>query len=135
MIIAVCLTIDQVTVGLALPSYEAHATILPPSYTAQPVAIQTVPLTAIVLDFNQRLVDYDTNRLRSIIAALRSGTPLPPLSVNANPGGTYNLVNGYHRFLACALIGFNSIPIDQAALAMPPPIVGAKYIPRHLRNK
>jgi hypothetical protein len=108
-------TIQDPEVQLALGG--AGGMILPPSYPAQPAAVQNVALSSIVLDFGQRLVDYDKDRLRSIISALKSGTPLPPLSVNANADGTYSLLNGYHRFLACALLGFTLIPIDKAQAA------------------
>jgi hypothetical protein len=110
--------------------------LLPSSYPCA-AAAQTVPLTSIVLDFSARLVDYDPARLISIIRALQAGTNLPPLSVTARADGLYDLENGYHRFLACALLGFASIPIDQ-----PPPVQQSvssvpvkKYIPPHLRKK
>jgi hypothetical protein len=73
--------------------------------------------------------------LRNIITALKSGAPLPPLSVIANPNDTYQLHNGHHRFLACALIGFSLIPIDQAravpqAVTAPVPQFVAAPVPK-----
>jgi len=88
---------------------------LPSSYPS-PKAVQTVSLTSIVLDFTERLVDYKDDRLKSIINALKKGVDLPPLSVEVKPNGTYELQNGYHRFLACALLGFISIPVDKPPL-------------------
>jgi len=116
------ITIEDDVLDFALGG--ARMMIMPASYTAQPPGVQTVELTSIVLDFNARLVDYDKSRLMSIIRALKSGTPLPPLSVEARQGGLYKLENGYHRFLACALLGFSSIPIDQppASASVPSPI-------------
>jgi hypothetical protein len=120
------ITIRDAEVTLALDG--AARMLVPESYIADPAAVRTVELASIVLDFGQRMVDYDTNRLRSIITALQSGTRLPPLSVTANPNGTYRLENGYHRFLACALLGFTKVPIDQAApqlVAAPVPVPNA----------
>jgi hypothetical protein len=123
---------DEVRLALG----DAVSTILPASYPAAPPAAQTVELTSVVLDFDQRLVDYDKTRLRSIISALKTGAKLPPLSVTANPDGTYSLENGYHRFLACALVGFSSIPIDKARAA--PQAVAApvaKWRPKRREGK
>ena len=114
---------------LALALDGAANAILPASYPSAG-AVQTVPLTSIVLDFDQRLVDYDHGRLMSIIRGIQQGVNLPPLSVTAQPGGTYDLQNGYHRFLACAILGFSTIPIDQAAAPAVVAVPVAKWVPR-----
>jgi hypothetical protein len=67
---------------------------------------------------------------------LQTGVDLPPVSVVAKPNGTYELQNGYHRFLACALVGFASIPVDQLAAqpqVVAPPV--SKYVPPQMRNR
>lgn len=125
-------TIEDDVLDLAFVG--AVGAILPASF-ASSNAIQFVPLTSIVLDFSQRLRDYNSDRLLRIIVGIQEGVDLPPLSVIARDDATYNLENGYHRFLACAILGFHSIPIDQAAfqpVAVAIPV--ARYIPRHLRK-
>lgn len=103
--------------------------ILPASYPC-PQARRVVPLTSLVLDFGQRLRDYDPARLSSIVRALMQGVALPPLSVEARDNGTYIVRNGYHRFLACAMMGFQSITIDQPGTeAVAQPVKKAAYIP------
>lgn len=114
----------------------AVGALLPSSYPS-PNAVQTVPITSIITDFSQRIVDYDTQRLISIIQGIQSGVNLPPLSVFAQQNGTYTLQNGYHRLLACALLGFQSVPVDQPPAqqqVVAVPVMG-KYIPPHLRQK
>lgn len=110
----------------------ARNAILPPSYPSS-AAVQVVPMTSIILDFSIRTHDYDGARLISIIKGIQEGVDLPPLSVTPTRNGLYELNNGYHRFIACALLGFTSIPIDQLApQAVPQPAV-PRYIPPHLR--
>lgn len=117
----------------------ANKAILPNRHPSS-AAVQLVPLTSIVLDFGQRLVDYQTERLLSIIKALQEGKDLLPISVIAGQGGLYALQNGYHRFIACVLLGFSSIPIDQPPMqqeiqVLPQPVAAKKYVPPHLRGK
>lgn len=82
------------------------------SYTVVGGGRQTevVPLEDLDVDGNGRLRLFDADRLTSIIDAIRTGTPLPPLSVTRR-FGRYSVQNGYHRFLACVILGIGYIPV------------------------
>ncbi|AOK29859.1 MULTISPECIES: hypothetical protein [Burkholderia] len=52
-------------------------------------------------------------RSASILAALRAGTPLPPLLLFQRAGEQrYELREGFHRFHLCAALGYTHMPAD-----------------------
>merc|ERR1712178_621139 len=55
------------------------------------------------------LVDKD--RLFSVLEAMISGVPLPPVQVEATESGALRVANGFHRFYASVVLGYTEIPV------------------------
>jgi hypothetical protein len=55
------------------------------------------------------LVDQD--RLFSVLKAMISGVPLPPVQVEATESGALRVANGFHRYYASVLLGYTEIPV------------------------
>lgn len=55
------------------------------------------------------LVDKD--RLFSVLEAMISGVPLPPVQVEATESGFLRVANGFHRYYASAILGYTEIPV------------------------
>lgn len=127
------IVIEEAVVAAA--DLRANA-ILPPHINSA-AAVQFVGLSDIVLDFASRAKNYKRENLISVIKGIQTGVNFPPLSVTATATG-YRLENGYHRFLACALLGFATIPIDKPPHVAPVAASSApkgKYVPPHLHKK
>ncbi|MEM9460331.1 MAG: hypothetical protein AAGF11_39535 [Myxococcota bacterium] len=103
--------------------HRDHRWKVPPYYQAQAASgsreLALVKLTAIAVDGDARPSLYERYRLIGQIRAIRLGRRLPPLAVTPTPDGLCRLDEGFHRFLACVVLGMKAIPVSYATYSLP----------------
>ena len=114
------------------PSVEAKAlvaeaemlTYVPatPSYACRPsrgCEMVVVPLQSIeVLERAPNVANFHKQSALSILEAVRTGTPLPPIEISATDQvGRYKLYDGFHRYHLSRALGFTCVP---AVIVRPP---------------
>jgi len=55
------------------------------------------------------LVDQD--RLLSVLHAMITGVPLPPIQVESTESGCLKVVNGFHRYYASVILRYTEVPV------------------------
>lgn len=75
-----------------------------------PDTLEEVLITDLILD-PQLIKSYQSDlevqtRIKEYATLIKNGTPFPPVLID----GTNNLLDGYHRTLACQLLNFTKIP-------------------------
>ena len=95
-----------------------HFSPTTPAYAALPDAtwpVTVVPIPEVAAPVrNPGVVGLHRDRTVSLLRAITSNHPLPPIPVDRPPGQTrYRLRDGYHRYYISVALGFSHVPVSE----------------------